>query len=55
MESQASRGRERWALTIVTTVPIPALVCGWLLLSLTPNPEIWPRNAVIEAADDVPG
>ena len=23
----------RWALTIVTTLPVPALVCGWLLLS----------------------
>ena len=27
----------RWALTIVTTLPVPALVCGWLLLSLAPN------------------
>jgi hypothetical protein len=23
----------RWALTIVTTLPVPALVCGWLLLN----------------------
>jgi cytochrome bd-type quinol oxidase subunit 1 len=26
----------RWALTIVTTLPVPALVCGWLVLSFTP-------------------
>ena len=28
----------RWALTIVTTLPVPALVCGWLLLNRTANP-----------------
>ena len=27
----------RWALTIVTTLPVPALVCGWILLSVTGN------------------
>jgi len=30
----------RWALTIVTTLPVPLLVCGWLLLKLTANPGI---------------
>ena len=30
----------RWALTIVTTLPLPVLVCAWLLLNRTANPEI---------------
>jgi hypothetical protein len=30
----------RWALTIVTTLPVPALVCGWLLLNLNANPGV---------------
>ena len=30
----------RWALTIVTTLPVPALVCGWLLLNRTPSPGV---------------
>jgi hypothetical protein len=30
----------RWALTIVTTLPVPALVCGWLLRSFTLDPGI---------------
>ncbi len=30
----------RWALTIVTTLPVPALVCGWLLLKPTVNPGL---------------
>ena len=30
----------RWALTIVTTLPIPALFCGWLLLPRTANPAV---------------
>jgi hypothetical protein len=30
----------RWALTIVTTLPVPALVCGWLLRSATQNPGL---------------
>ena len=30
----------RWALTIVTTLPVPALVCGWLLLKLIANPGL---------------
>ncbi len=30
----------RWALTIVTTLPLPDLVCVWLLLSRTANPEL---------------
>jgi hypothetical protein len=30
----------RWALTIVTTLPIPALVCGWLLRSFTSDPGL---------------
>jgi hypothetical protein len=30
----------RWALTIVTTLPVPALVCGWLLLNLNANPSV---------------
>jgi hypothetical protein len=28
----------RWALTIVTTLPVPAIVCAWLLLNRTANP-----------------
>jgi len=30
----------RWALTIVTTLPVPALVCGWLLLSDAGSSEL---------------
>jgi hypothetical protein len=30
----------RWALTMVTTVPLPVLVCAWLLLNRTANPEV---------------
>jgi hypothetical protein len=30
----------RWALTFVTTLPLPVLVCAWLLLGRTVNPEI---------------
>jgi hypothetical protein len=30
----------RWALTIVTTLPLPVLICAWLLLNRTANPEI---------------
>jgi hypothetical protein len=30
----------RWALTIVTTLPLPVLVCAWLLLGRVANPEI---------------
>ena len=30
----------RWALTIVTTLPLPVLVCVWLLLNRTANPEV---------------
>ncbi len=28
----------RWALTILTTLPIPAIFCAWLLLNRTVNP-----------------
>ncbi len=30
----------RWAMTIVTTLPVPALLCGWLLLNRTANPGL---------------
>jgi hypothetical protein len=30
----------RWALTIVTTLPLPILVCAWLLLNRTASPEV---------------
>jgi hypothetical protein len=30
----------RWALTIVTTLPLPVLICAWLLLNRTANPEV---------------
>jgi cytochrome bd-type quinol oxidase subunit 1 len=30
----------RWALTIVTTLPVPALVCGWLLRNLAQDPGV---------------
>jgi hypothetical protein len=30
----------RWALTIVTTLPVPVLICGWLLLPRTANPGL---------------
>lgn len=30
----------RWALTIVTTLPVPALACGWLLLSGAGNSDL---------------
>jgi hypothetical protein len=30
----------RWALTIVTTLPLPVLVCAWLLLNRTASPEV---------------
>ena len=30
----------RWALTIVTTLPLPVLVCAWLLLNRTANTEV---------------
>jgi hypothetical protein len=30
----------RWALTIATTLPVPALVCGWLLQILSANPGV---------------
>ncbi len=30
----------RWALTIVTTLPVPALVCGWFLRSFTSDPGL---------------
>ena len=30
----------RWALTIVTTLPLPALICVWLLLKRTATPEV---------------
>jgi hypothetical protein len=30
----------RWALTIVMTVPVPALLCGWLLRNRTANPGL---------------
>jgi hypothetical protein len=34
------RNWARWALTIVATLPVAALVCGWLLLILTQNPAV---------------
>ena len=30
----------RWALTIVTTLPVPALACGWLLLNRAQTPGL---------------
>jgi hypothetical protein len=30
----------RWALAIGTTLPVPALVCGWVLATRTLNPEL---------------
>jgi hypothetical protein len=30
----------RWTLTIVTVLPIPALLCGWFLLNRTTNPTL---------------
>jgi hypothetical protein len=30
----------RWALTIVSTLPVPALVCGWILLNRSQNPAV---------------
>jgi hypothetical protein len=30
----------RWALTIVMSVPVPALLSGWLLLNRTANPGL---------------
>ncbi len=30
----------RWALTMVTALPLPVLVCAWLLLNRTANPEV---------------
>ena len=30
----------RWALTMVTALPVPALVCGWVLLNRTTNPAV---------------
>jgi hypothetical protein len=30
----------RWALTILTTLPVPALLCGWLLLPRAPKPGL---------------
>jgi hypothetical protein len=30
----------RWALTVVTTLPVPALVCGWHLRILAANPGV---------------
>ena len=36
----------RWALTIVTTLPFPALVCGWLLLNLTALKALFVMSAL---------
>jgi hypothetical protein len=38
MSRQRSWGRR--ALTVVTTLPIPVLLCGWLLLNHTDNPGL---------------
>jgi hypothetical protein len=36
----------RLALTIVTTLPVPAPLCGWLLLNRTANPGLEERPAL---------